>query len=445
MSSSAGGGRHDVPTHSRHDSQPGAGLVDRPGHGLLLVLLFALLTSCGASSQRAHAQPLEGQEAHAQTGEVTRASIREFDSFGIAVDFDGENGIVGALGSQALGEGAAAYIFAGQDPLQAALLPPPDIEPRSLYGTAVAIEGDTAFVGAPFESGNGERSGAVHLYEQLDGEWTYSGTITASRAEPYAYFGEALAVSGETLAVAAPGFGDEAVYLFERQGDGWQEVARLERPASLGNGNGSEGPIFGSSVALYDEWLAVGAATASSSSTGSVFVYRREEGDWALFEELESNLGGDLYGEAVALGEGLLAVAAPGTVQPGRVIAYRLSEDTWRVAGTLEPDHGGARGFGVTVAIDGQQIIVSAPTESDGNGTPGVGAVYVFTIGTGDSGPRLLTSLQPPESEADMEFGAAIAAADGRLLIGAPGAAGSGQENRAGRAFLLDLTGSVEQ
>src|SRR5690606_21382261 len=110
------------------------------------------------------------------------------------------------------------------------------------FGSAVAISGRTAAVGAPREDGgaagiDGDASsndlsaaGAVYLFEaDDDGNWSQIAYVKASNVDAGDFFGASVALDGGRLAVGAPGEssstgdpdddtadGSGAVYVFER-------------------------------------------------------------------------------------------------------------------------------------------------------------------------------------------------------------------------------------
>jgi cysteine-rich repeat protein len=93
--------------------------------------------------------------------------------------------------------------------------------------------------------------------------------------------------------------------------------------------------------------------------------------------------------------------------------------------------------FGAALAASGRIVVVGAPGD-DGAG-PDAGAVYVFDATTGG----LLFTLRSPRPAPGEHFGAAVAIADGALVVGAPGGgAGSGVVYLFGRGtggYLLTL------
>ena len=77
---------------------------------------------------------------------------------------------------------------------------------RRGFGASVAIVGDTAFVGAFAQTSGSENfRGAVYVFNRSGATWTQSQELRAADGGAQDQFGYRLAVSGERLAVGAPG------------------------------------------------------------------------------------------------------------------------------------------------------------------------------------------------------------------------------------------------
>ena len=145
------------------------------------------------------------------------------------------------------------------------------------FGFTVALDGDTAVIGARFAEGeNGEYSvGAAYVFERdsTSDTWLEVTKLTPSDASSYAYFGTAVALSEETAVVGAKGaaigdkLGQGAIYIFERQSDGsWTESAKLIAD------DGFSGENYGQAVALGPLDMVVSANYADDYS-GAVYVH----------------------------------------------------------------------------------------------------------------------------------------------------------------------------
>lgn len=74
------------------------------------------------------------------------------------------------------------------------------------FGSAVAVDGDTVVVGARSEDfGTNENQGAVYIFTRSGGVWTQQQKLMATDGAMYDVFGWAVAISGDTVAIGAPG------------------------------------------------------------------------------------------------------------------------------------------------------------------------------------------------------------------------------------------------
>jgi hypothetical protein len=127
-------------------------------------------------------------------------------------------------------------------------------------------------------------------------------------------------MEGDTLAVGADLYRPAdrrllagAVYVYERVGDNWVLVERLESDAP-------EGAMFGVAVALSGDSLAVGATSVLDESwppgfigytwCAPVYIYRRRGGLWSLEQKAEAQPRGELCGSGrwLALSDDRLAM-----------------------------------------------------------------------------------------------------------------------------------------
>jgi hypothetical protein len=161
------------------------------------------------------------------------------DEFGLSLALAGDTAVFGAIGSDSRGEDSgAAYVFQRQQGqwAQTARLTASDGAKRQQFGFAVAASADTVVVGAPNDGGRGEAAGAAYVFERGAGQWTQAAKLTASDAAAASLFGSTVAISGNTIVVGMQLSGDGkrsgAAYVFERQEGTWSEVARLG-PAAM--------------------------------------------------------------------------------------------------------------------------------------------------------------------------------------------------------------------
>ncbi len=312
----------------------------------------------------------------------------------------------------------------------------PDDQDR--FGSAIALADGRVLIGAPFEdsnatgvNGNGgdnslNNAGAAYLFE-ADATGNYVQTAYLKASNPASgtdnQFGNALALSGNTVAIAAwqesggsPGInGDEndtsatnagAVYLFDSaDGSTWQQAAYVKAS------NPGPDHNFGASVAIDGDRLAIGAPGEPTGQPGSGAVYlfsRDSNGVWTEEAFLKADVVGlnDGFGSQVVLVGDLLGVGAPGersdatgingsdsnenAVDSGATYLFqRDASGSWNQIAYLKAsntDPGDA--FGSALAIDGDTLVVASPAEqSSATGVDGdesdntlnrAGALYLF-------------------------------------------------------------------
>lgn len=317
-------------------------------------------------------------------------------------------------------------------------------------GTAVALDGDVIVVGRPgafpsFKVPPGE-AGGVHVFTRRDGAWTETGTMRAA-LPPGSGFGSAVAVRGRTALVGAPDAdgGTGAAYVFERTWAGWREVARLV-PAGAAAGDG-----IGAAVALRDDLALVGAP--GHGGAGAVFVFAHRDGRWRELRTLTApDAPADAnFGRTLALEANRAVVGAPGpqagfidvaflgapTYHPGTVHVFDRAGDAWTHRATLTAGDSTVRTLGAAVALRGDEVYAGAPN-AGGRGT-------VIRFVRGPDGWRETDAIRPDQLANAGAYGAALALAGDDLLVGAPGA-GAGRifVFRRGDAWAVAQTLTVE-
>lgn len=113
-------------------------------------------------------------ETWSQEDKLVASDAAEFAWFGLDVDLDGAQAIVGAYGDGEGGlEAGAAYVFVleGDTWNEQAKLTAADAMPSAKFGWSVAIDGADAWVGAIHESEAAPEAGAAYLYRYSGFGW----------------------------------------------------------------------------------------------------------------------------------------------------------------------------------------------------------------------------------------------------------------------------------
>ncbi len=369
-------------------------------------------------------------------GQITKlphADTTSGNYFGTAVALDGKRAIVGASGEKSCGDGGgAAYVFELTDSTgyweKTARLLPKDCEAGLTFGRKVAINGRVALVAASQEYFATERSNAVYVYEENDaGEWNQTARLTGEGSR--GVVGAAVAIHNNralltTAGDPTPGSQkDGAAYIYEKENDRW----RLEHQL-IGSGNIRRG-VFGGNAALHDNILAVASSAYFSRRAGSVYIFELDQnGSWsesARLEEIEDfYISLDLYGNELLVGQ-----ARAGSRESGQATLFtRDSTGAWLKTATLEPPTPYRKGaFGTEVALYKDRALVVGYDEQLRLNFNVDRVVYIYARHDGQ------WSYQGIIDIGEAAFGNSIDLYENTALVGAAGSSG------AGRAYVIRI------
>jgi trimeric autotransporter adhesin len=379
----------------------------------------------------------------------------------------------------------AAYVFArnGTNWTQQAYLKASNTGANDVFGWKVGVSGDTIVVGASGEDSNAtgvngdqsnntiSRAGAAYVFVRSGTNWNQQAYLKASNPGTEDQFGSSVAISGDTIVVgarfegssatgmngdqsnnSAPGAG--AVFVFVRSGTNWTQQAYLKASNTDG------GDTFGSSVALSGDTLVVGAPTEDSNAigvngnqsdnsareSGSAYVFVRSGTTWTqqAYLKASNTRTNDLFGDPVAISGNTIVVGVYhessnatgvngnqndyGATDSGAAYVFVRDGTTWSQKAYLKASNAGpGDGFGYSVGVSADTVIVGAPGESSSatgvngdqgdNNASGAGAAYVFThTGTNWNQQAYLKASNP--QAADL-FGAAAAMSADTIVIAA--------------------------
>lgn len=276
--------------------------------------------------------------------EQTRLSASDGDSgdqfgYSVALSSDGNTALIGARyeATSPNTYNGAAYAFtrSGSTWTEQAKLLASDRATGDEFGKAVALssDGNTALIGAQFESDSGTTyNGAAYVFTRSGSTWTQQAKLLASDKASNDRFGFAVALSssGDTAAIGvpyeetSPDIDKGSVYIFTRSGSSWTQNQKISSPLSGSGGN------FGYSIGMSGSGtkLIVGAPTYNTN-TGSAYVYTNSTGTWQIYSRLQGPSGfspDNGFGLGVSISRTTGSVAAVGAAyfssNTGRVYAY---------------------------------------------------------------------------------------------------------------------------
>jgi len=130
---------------------------------------------------------------------------QSFDDFGAALAFDGTTAAIGANYAGA-GEGAV-YLFTndGDSWTQAQTLSPNDSGGSDDFAVSVAVDGATIVAGAAFATiGDNFGQGAAYVFTGAGSDWAQTAKLVADDGAASDFFGYAVAVGGNTALIGSP-------------------------------------------------------------------------------------------------------------------------------------------------------------------------------------------------------------------------------------------------
>jgi hypothetical protein len=313
-------------------------------------------------------------------------------------------------------------------------------------GSVVALSGTTALLGAWNKTvGMNLAQGAAYVFSPDAGEWTTSHELRASDGAAGDRFGSAVAIFGNTAVVGAPeravaGEPNQGVaYVFTLSNGDWAQTQVLEAS------DGTRNVYFGTAVAISGDHIVIGAPCQSPSGTdceGAAYVFTLSAGVWEQTAELVAGdaMQLDRLGIAVAISGDTAVVGTPykmvGSNQVGVAYVFSNSGTRWtQEAELLASDGAAGDNFGLDVAVSGANVLVGAGDKTVGsNEYQGVAYVFSSTGGQWSEVQR----LQGSDGMANDLFGSAVAISEERALIGA-----FGRDRGQGTAYVFEADGGT--
>lgn len=185
------------------------------------------------------------------------------------------------------------------------------------FGNSVALWQNTLLVGSPNDDIDANPDqGSAYVFVRADGTWSQEQKLTAGDGATSDEFGTAVALIGDTAFVGAPkadisGQANRgAVYRFNRSSSSWIQQQKITAS------DGAVDDQFGITVSVYGSILGVGARYADLSGktdAGAAYLYfMNTSGVWQDEQKLTASTGqaGDEFGNAIAVSNGDIVVGA---------------------------------------------------------------------------------------------------------------------------------------
>jgi len=265
------------------------------------------------------------------------------------------------------------------------------------FGSAVAISGDYAVIGAIYaDVGGNNDQGAAYVFKRDGDIWTQQAKITADDGLANDQFGNAVSIWNDTtndttyIVVGAHlddigAYSDQgSAYVFKRSGTIWSQSDKF-----IASGQSSS--LFGESVSLYGTDIAIGRSAedvGGNNDQGAVYIYRRSGDSWGLRTKITASDGAtsDTFGSSVSIypygTRCYVLIGAPncdiGANNDQGAAYFYTRDNSWGQENKVEASDGEAGDlFGSAVSMWKFHAIIGSKND-DTAGEVNQGAAYLF-------------------------------------------------------------------
>ncbi|WP_395377360.1 hypothetical protein [Marinicella sp. W31] len=315
----------------------------------------------------------------------------------------------------------SAGSFAAQDVVLAG-----DGKAGDSFGFSAAIDDTTILIGAYKADLDGViDAGAAYVYVLGDRGWQQQAKLVAEPAFAEDTLGGNVALKNDVAMLGVMRRDDKgkdsgAVVSFERASNTWKQTQIFTAH------DAKPGDAFGQSIALTENHLIIGAPRndALGVDSGAAYIYQRENDTWRYQTKITASDGaaGDLFGISVAVDGNTVLVGADlhdaKAEDAGAVYVYVLDGKQWKQEAKLMASDGGKTDiFGVRVALSENTALISARRDDIEELGVDAGSAYIF-VRDGSSWTQQV-KLTSPDGQADDRFGRGVALSGNTAIISA--------------------------
>jgi hypothetical protein len=404
------------------------------------ILVCTLLISTAAFSIAVNVKNINtSSRGWTETQKIITADGALDDRFGCAVEIDGDSAIIGAyfddVNTKTNAGSAYVFVRSGSTWTQQAKLTASDGDTDDEFGFSVAIDGDTAIVGSPMDDDLGASSGSAYIFIRTGSAWSLQQKILHADGATGDEFGRSVSIDEDYVIVGAPRKNSEQgfSYIFKRSANVWTQMTKVGATGSN---------KLGWSVSISMPCVAMGAF-GTNNNIGAAYIYELVGSSWMGRGTYTASDGAtmDLFGTSVAIYGDHLVCGAPGhdhvASGAGATFVFEKAATGWATMTETQEitasDAAGSDGFGKSVSVDGNNIIVSSPDDDDKGLSSG--SAYIFSRGT--STWTEVAKLLASDGLAQDYLGWGVSV-DGNSAIAGAYAEDNTNGNEAGSAYLFD-------
>lgn len=308
------------------------------------------------------------------------------DCFGVRIALQGDTALIGADDELSQDDPGAVYVFTrtGRNWTEQQILTPSDGNPLDGFADP-DLDGDTAIIGALFDDDMGVDAGAAYVFTRTGTTWTQQAKLYAADPGESEWFGYDVSVDGDTALITTYDWWNDtetpgAAYVFVRNGTTWTQQAKLVGSDTV------PGDTFGIYAVIDGDTAIVGAPNDDEIGlySGSAFVFTRTGTTWTEQAKLHGSDEDayDWFGGALSLEGDTLFIGAADDEElgagSGSEYVFTRTGTTWTEQQYLLASDGKPNdNFGWPVYLDGNTAFIGAYYDPDHG--PNSGSVYIFT------------------------------------------------------------------
>jgi hypothetical protein len=239
------------------------------------------------------------------------------------------------------------------------------------FGHSVSVNGDYAIIGAHLE----DPYGSVSVYKNAAGIWTFQTKLVVPLLQITSVggFGKSISLHGDYAIIGSPGERtlSGAVFMFKNIAGVWTFQQKIPNPTDAG------GEVFGIGVSMYGDYAIVGARDAFAQigvplavRSGSASIFKNIAGLWTFQTKLLNIpfAENDYFGNSVAITGDYAIVGAYGDdvagVDQGSATIYKRLGNAWqKYQFVVDPAGITSDGFGSAIRLDAttKRFLIGAP------------------------------------------------------------------------------------
>lgn len=249
------------------------------------------------------------------------------------------------------------------------------------YGTSVEMNNNTLIVGTVGKYSN--TGNYINVYQKQNKSWDFANNV---QLEQNGWFGYSLAIYDEYYAVGA--YAADKVFVYKNN----------NLFQTIKNTNSHE---FGKSIALSEQYMIIGAPTGENSA----YIYQLQDDKYTLMRSIIEYTSESLFGISVDITNEYAVIGSN-----NKVFLFINNNNDWDKL--LEIDnYTNEQKFGYKVALSNDYLIVSAYSENK---------IFIFGKTNNTWNKEAITIIDQFINE--NEFGYSISVYNQMLLVGARGA-----------------------